>query len=71
MTLLHEHIVRLCLSNGIVGKAPIWAMDSTPMWCFGAVHGTFRLLGDGLRTLCLKVARWTGRSIEELAADWS
>lgn len=70
MTLLHEHIVRLCLSNGVVGEQAIWAMDSTPMWCFGAVHGTFRLLGDGLRSLCFKAARWTGRTVEDLAADW-
>ena len=70
MTLLHEHWVRLCLNNGVVGEKPIWAMDSTPMWCFGAVHGTFRLLGDGVRSLCGRLARWTGRTLEELAQEW-
>lgn len=68
--LLQEHIIRLCQSNGVVGKHAVWAMDSTPMWCFGAVHGTFRLLGDGLRSLCRRVARWTGRSLKQLADDW-
>lgn len=70
MTLLHEHLFRVCLSNGVVGAEAIWALDSTPMWCFGAVHGTFRLLGDGLRSLCGRVARWTGCTLEQLATDW-
>lgn len=70
ITLLHEHIVRLCLRNGVVGEEAVWAMDSTPMWCFGAVHGTFRLLGDGVRSLCRRVARWTGGTLEQLAVNW-
>ncbi len=68
--LLHEHIVRLCVGNGVVAQQAKWAMDSTPMWCFGAVQGTFRLLGDGLRSLCRQWARLTGQTIEQLAQDW-
>jgi hypothetical protein len=70
ITLLHEHIVRLCLRDGVVGDKAVWAMDSTPMWCFGAVHGTFRLLGDGVRSLCQRAARWTGRTLDRFAAEW-
>lgn len=68
--LLHEHVIRHCLDNDVVGSAATWAMDSTPMWCFGAVHGTFRLLGDGLRSLCGEWARLTGQTVEQLAAAW-
>ena len=68
--LLHEHYVRLCLDEGVADPHATWVMDSSPMWCFGAVHGTFRLLGDGLRSLCRVWARLTGRALEELATDW-
>lgn len=68
--LLHEHFVRLCVDEGVVECRATWVMDSTPMWCFGAVHGTFRLLGDGLRSLSREWARLTGRKLEELADDW-
>lgn len=68
--LWHEHIVRLCLQEGVVGEQATWMMDSTPMWCFGALRGTFRMLGDGLRSLCRRWARLTGQTLEQLAADW-
>jgi len=45
----------------------MWSMDSTPMWCHGAVLDTMRLLGDGLRTLCLDFARLTATPVELLA----
>jgi hypothetical protein len=54
--LLHEHIVRECRGRGVAKSAAIWAMDSTPMWCYGAVKDTVRLLGDGLRMLA---GRWS------------
>ncbi|MFT5430899.1 MAG: hypothetical protein ACI9OJ_001578 [Myxococcota bacterium] len=57
--LLHEHVIRLCLTNGVVGTDPQWVMDSTPMWCFGAVLDTLRRLGDGLRMLARDWARAT------------
>jgi hypothetical protein len=53
--LFHEHIVRLCRNAGVVGDDAIWTMDSTPMWCYGAVLDTVRLLGDGTRKLA---QRW-------------
>ena len=68
--LLHEHIVRLCLEAGVVGESPIWATDSTPMWCYGAVLDTVRLLGDGTRTLALRWAKATGASLEQIALRW-
>jgi len=68
--LLHEHIVRLCLARGIVGDATC-VIDSTPMWCYGAVHGTVRLLGEGLRRLATRWAQLTQRTVEQLADDWA
>ena len=68
--LLHEHIVRMCIDAGVVGKQAVWAMDSTPMWCYGAVLDTIRLLGEGTRMLAQRWAKATGASIEEIASQW-
>ena len=68
--LLHEHIIRVCVDEGIVDDAAVWAMDSTPMWCFGAVKDTTRLLGDGLRSLCKLWARLTKTDLAVLARQW-
>lgn len=68
--LLHGHVVRVCLENGVANN-PKWAMDSTPMWCYGAKADTVRLLGDGLRGLADKWARATRTSIEGVATAWS
>ena len=68
---LHEHVVRLCLSEGGATDEALWAMDSTPMWCYGAVKDTVRLLGDGLRTLGCRWARATRTSLLEVAKAWS
>jgi len=68
--LLHEHIVRLCLEAGVVGDSPVWSMDSTPMWCYGAVLDTIRLLGDGTRMLALRWAKATSQSREQVAEQW-
>jgi hypothetical protein len=67
--LLHEHIVRWCLKAG-VGNSPVWTMDSTPMWCYGAVMDTIRLLGDGTRMLALRWAKATGWSLKQVAEQW-
>jgi len=68
--LLHEHILRVCIDADLIDDRAVWVMDSTPMWCFGAVQGTVRLLGDGLRSLCGNWARLTKTSVTELAAEW-
>ena len=68
--LLHEHFVRLCTEEGVVGAEASWVTDSTPMWCFGAIRDTVRLLGDGLRSLGRKWSRATGESLDELARRW-
>lgn len=69
--LLHEHIVRTCLQAGVAGESvPSWVMDSTPMWCFGAVRDTVRLLGDGLRSLAGYWAQATRTTLESVAAAW-
>ena len=68
--LLHEHIVRLCLEEGVVGEDAEWAMDSTPMWCYGAVLDTVRQLGDGLRMLARDWARATDTTLGALAKEW-
>ncbi len=66
----HEHVVRLCLADGHIMRNAVWAMDSTPMWCFGAVLDTVRLLGDGVRQLGRKWAELTDTTVEALAAEW-
>lgn len=69
--LLHEHVVRACLSAGIAGeRRPTWVTDSTPMWCYGAVRDTVRLLGDGLRSLAALWARATRATLEAVAQEW-
>jgi hypothetical protein len=68
--LLHEHIVRSCLDAGVANARSSWVMDSTPMWCLGAVRDTVRLLGDGLRSLAAFWARATRTTLEQVAADW-
>ena len=68
--LLHEHFVRLCLDKGIARARPVWAMDSTPMWAYGAMLDTVRLMGDGLRTLGRRWAQVTGMTPEAVAGSW-
>jgi hypothetical protein len=67
---LHEHIVRLCIESGVVSEEAVWTTDSTPMWCYGAVLDTIRLLGDGTRMLGQRWATATGQSLEEVAKQW-
>jgi hypothetical protein len=68
--LLHEHIVRWCLFAGVVGDKPAWTIDSSPMWCYGAVMDTIRLLGDGTRMLALRWAKATGQKLQAVAEQW-
>jgi hypothetical protein len=69
--LLHEHIVRSGIEHGVVDAAKAaWAMDSTPMWCYGAARDTVRLLGDGLRMLAQAWARATRRPLAAVADEW-
>lgn len=68
--LAFEHWTRLGLDAGLVGDAPVWVADSTPMWCFGAVLGTVRLLGDGLRSLGKLWARARGVALKDVALEW-
>lgn len=68
--LLHEHIVRLCMGAGVVDDKATWVIDSTPMWCYGAVLDTIRLLGDGTRMLALRWSKASGQSLEQLAKQW-
>lgn len=69
---LYGHVVHLALwSAEARGKgAPKWFEDSTPMWCFGQVLDTVRLLGDGLRRLGRTWAGATGRSVGAVALAW-
>jgi hypothetical protein len=68
--LLHEHWVRRCLADKWVDAGRNWATDSTPMWAFGAASDTVRLLGDGLRALMRRWARWMKISLEQCAKQW-
>jgi len=65
-----EHVVDLCRQADVIERGAVWAMDSTPMHCFGAVLDTVRLLGDGLRSLGTVWGRYTGMSVAELASAW-
>lgn len=69
--LAFEHWTRLGLESGLVGQDPTWVMDSTPMWCFGAVLDTVRLLGDGLRSLSKRWASARKIALGTLAIAWS
>lgn len=69
--LFHEHVVRLCLTAGVVGEDRGWTMDSTPMWCYGAVLDTIRLLGDGTRRLAQRWAATRKVPMAEVAKEWS
>lgn len=64
--LFSEWIATAALASCATGER-IWMMDSTPMFCFGALRGTVRLLGDGLRSLAKRFARWTGTNVVQLA----
>ncbi|MCA9673160.1 MAG: transposase [Myxococcales bacterium] len=68
--LLHGHIVRLCLDGVVVGQTSNWVIDSTPMWCYGAVLDTIRLLGDGTRMLALRWAKATKQSVAQIVEQW-
>ena len=68
--LVHEHLVRQCLHDERLKAEAVWATDSTPMWCYGAVRDTVRLLGDGLRMLVGRYARLAHVAVERLAGDW-
>jgi len=69
--LLHEHIVRLCLDRDVLERPPIWGIDSTPMWCYGACIDTVRLMGTGLRHLARAWSRATGETFAAVAKRWS
>lgn len=70
--MLFEHLTHLALWSASTRQpgAPRWFMDSTPMWCFGAVLDTARLLGDGLRQLGRRWARATGQSLASVSRAW-
>lgn len=56
------------LVAGVV-SARIWVMDGTPMFCFGALRGTVRLLGDGLRGLLRRWSRLKKRPFAQVARE--
>ena len=68
--LFHEHVVRLCQKAGVVEKEPIWVTDSTPMWCYGAVIDTVRLLGEGVKQVAKTWADARRVSVERVAQNW-
>ncbi len=68
--LAREHWTRLCLERQVVGADPVWMIDSTPMWCFGAVLDTVRLMGDGLRSLGKRWARARKTDLAIVALEW-
>lgn len=67
---LFEHLTRLCLDQDIVGQVAAWVIDSTPMWCYGAVLCTVNLLGEGIRSLAKRWATARHVSLVQVAAEW-
>jgi len=68
---IHEHFVRLCVDKGLGAEDAVWGTDSTPMWCYGAVLDTVRLLGDGVRKLARLWAKAQKTGILQVAQRWS
>lgn len=68
--LAFDHWARLCLELPGLVADPVWTIDSTPMWCFGAVLDTIRLLGDGLRSLGKRWARARKTDLATVALEW-
>lgn len=66
----HEHVVRLGIDHGLGDKDAVWGTDSTPMWCYGAVIDTLRLLGDGVRKLARLWAQATKQGVNTVAEEW-
>ncbi len=66
---LHEGIVET-VRLGLTTTRRLWMMDSTPMFCFGALRGTIRLLGEGLRGLLRRWARATKTGVNRIAQNW-
>ncbi|MEZ4322070.1 MAG: transposase [Myxococcota bacterium] len=53
-------------ASGVLSEAT-WVMDGTPMYCFGALQGTVRMLGDGLRGLLRRWGRVRGGTLAQVA----
>jgi hypothetical protein len=68
---VHEHFVRLCVDEGLGAEDAVWGTDSTPMWCYGAVLDTVRLLGDGVRKLARLWAKAQKIGVLRIAQRWS
>lgn len=68
--LFHEHLVRVCRRAEIVDEEPIWVTDSTPMWCYGAVKDTVRLLGEGIASVARRWAEGKRETVEVIAEKW-
>jgi len=68
--LFHEHVARLCLDEGVVNEDAVWVADSTPMWCYGAVRDTVRLLGEGVGMIARQWAAGTRRPLEGIVKEW-
>lgn len=68
--LFHQHIVRLCKEADVLQDERIWVTDSTPMWCYGAVVDTVRLLGEGIQKVVRRWAEGVRSTFENIAEHW-
>lgn len=71
VVVLFEHIARLGLDRDIVGQVAAWVIDSTPMWCYGALLCTVNLLGEGIRSLAKRWARARRIPLAVVAEEWT
>lgn len=65
------HVVEACARHGVLGDEQVWVIDSTPMYCFGAILDTVRFLGDEARSLAAWWAKLNGTSLAALSKSWS
>lgn len=68
--LFHEHIVRLCRRAEVLEDERLWVCDSTPMWCYGAVVDTVRMLGEGVVRIARQYAEARRIRLSEVLSDW-
>ncbi len=64
---VHQRLVHLAETETPAER--IWMADSTPMLCYGALRGTVRLLGEGLRGPLRRWARVMSTPVMKVAKD--
>jgi hypothetical protein len=67
---LHQCVLKLAVSSGLIEDTALQAVDSTNTDCRGAVTDTFNLVANGIQCVVKAVARCLGVDARELAKKW-